>query len=147
MRLEPNCQNDFLWGELKQSLLSTILKHPYSLRHIVVHPMSYCLIACIASLLMITLPSFRRSSSWHPKYAPLFHHANAWYSLFSQDEDGLLNKAINMTACNAAYWPIFHYTAVAINANELQLMNLLCNQVSYTKHLLKKSKECLHLCF
>ncbi len=134
-----------IWADevgTKQRLKINVVAHhhiPAPIQFVtrVVHPVSYCLITCIASLLMITLPSFRRRSSWHPKCAPLFHHANARYSLFSQDEDGLLNKAINMTACNAGYWPIFHYTAVTINDNELHLMNLLRNQVSYTKQLLK----------
>lgn len=141
MRLKANCQNDFFVRD-NQSVSMTVIAHrhipaPIQLVTHVVHPMSYCLITCIASLLMITLPLCRRRSSWHTQCAPLFHHANARYSLFPQDGDGLLNKAINMTACRASYWPIVHYTAVTINGNELHLMNMLCNQVSYTKHLLK----------
>ena len=103
----------------------------------VVHPMSYCLITRIASLLMVTLRLFRGRSSWHPECSPLFHHAHPWYSLFSLDEDGLLNKAINMTACGVALWLLSRYTAVAIDGDELLLMNLLCSQVSHTKELLR----------
>lgn len=103
----------------------------------VVHPMSYCLITRIASLLMVTLRLFRGRSSWHPECSPLFHHADPRYSLFSRDEDGLLDKAINMTACSVALWLLSRYAAVAIDDNELQLMNLLCSQVSHTKEPLR----------
>lgn len=111
------------------------------------HPHCCCLITHFASMLMITLQSLRRSSSWHPKCVPLLHHANAQYSLFSQDEDGLLNKAINTIACNAGYWAIFHYAALTINDGELHLMNLLCNKASFIMHLSKGAAVFWFGCF
>lgn len=89
---------------------------------------------------MVTLRLFRGRSSWHPECSPLFHHADPQYSLFSRDEDGLLNKAVNMTACSVALWLLSRYATVAIDDNELQLMNLLCSQVSHTKELLRGTK-------